>query len=93
MLRFTLILLTASYFSLTVKSEFAKCVQMLIDLPKCIMEPFRDQPIDIQDKLKKCKEDSECKTQYIFCVQSKIASCDDEIIKQQIQEQLKSFLK
>lgn len=47
---------------------------------------------DIQDKLKECKEDAECKMQYIICVQSKLALCDDEVIKKQVQEQLKSFL-
>ncbi|CAH8452210.1 unnamed protein product [Schistosoma bovis] len=92
MLRFILILSMILYHSLTVATEFDKCVQMLIDLPNCMMEKFRDQTKDIQDKLKECKEDAECKMQYIICVQSKLALCDDEVIKKQVQEQLKSFL-
>lgn len=31
------------YHSLTVATEFDKCVQMLIDLPNCMMEKFRDR--------------------------------------------------
>ncbi|CAH8472724.1 unnamed protein product [Schistosoma rodhaini] len=92
MLRFILILLIFSYHSLTVATGFDKCVQMLIDLPNCIMEKFRDQTKDIQDKLMECKEDAECKIQYIICVQSKLASCDDDVIKKPVQEQLKAFL-
>ncbi|KAH8851437.1 hypothetical protein EWB00_007711 [Schistosoma japonicum] len=92
MFRFILILLTISYSYIDGKSQFDKCIQMLIDLPQCIIEPFRDYTRDTQEALKKCKEDTECKIQYIACVQSKLSTCNDEVIKQPIIKQLQEFL-
>ncbi|CAH8827336.1 unnamed protein product [Trichobilharzia szidati] len=88
MIKFMLTLIFC--FSITANSDFDPCIKIIIGLPNCISKPYKDQSLDPQTNLEKCKQDPECSKQYVECAHAKLNECNDEMSKE-VKKQLQSF--